>query len=65
MTITVDEGLVDEVRKAFRARTRSEAIRAALAEVLRRQKLDRALAHRGKIGLGLDRSGLEKMRSEG
>lgn len=60
MTITLDEALVDEVCEVLDVRTRSEAIRIALTDVLRRKHLKRALGHRGQMKLDLD--SLAKMR---
>ena len=65
MTITVDEGLVQDVKRALCVKTGSEAIRIALEDVLRRKRLEEALAHRGKIRLAIDRKSLLKLRAEG
>lgn len=62
MTVTVDEGLVEQVQEALGARTRSEAVRLALREVLRRRRLARVLAHRGAVELDLDQEGLQALR---
>lgn len=65
MTVTVEEGLIEEARAALGASTKSEAIRRALEEVLRRRKLERALGHAGRIELDLDQERLQKLREEG
>lgn len=65
MTVTVDEGLVEEARAALGAATKSEAIRRALEEVLRRRKLQRALEHAGRVELDLDPERLRRLREEG
>jgi metal-responsive CopG/Arc/MetJ family transcriptional regulator len=65
MTVTVDERLIEDARNALGARTKSEAIRQALEEVLRRRKLQRALEHAGRIELDLDPERLRRLREEG
>lgn len=65
MTVTVDEGLIEEARTALGAATKSEAIRRALEEVLRRRKLQRALENAGRVELDLDPDRLRRLREEG
>jgi Arc/MetJ family transcription regulator len=65
MTITVDEALVEETRKALKARTKAEAIRQALEEALRRRRLERVLDHAGRVELDLDQGKLRRLREEG
>jgi Arc/MetJ family transcription regulator len=65
MTVTVDEGLIEEARTALGAATKSEAIRRALEEVLRRRKLERALKNAGRVELDLDPERLRGLREEG
>ncbi len=64
MSITIDDRLVDEARKALGARTRAEAIRIALREAVRQQRLAQALEHRGRVDIGLDRKTLSREREE-
>lgn len=63
--MTVDERLIEDARNALGARTKSETIRQALAEVLRRRKLQGALEHAGTIDLDLDRDHLRRLREKG
>lgn len=65
MTITVDEALVEETRKALKAKTKAEAIRRSLEEVLRRRRLERVLDHAGRVELDLDQAKLRRLREEG
>lgn len=65
MTITVDEALVEETRKALKARTKAEAIRRSLEEALRRRRLERVLDHAGRVELDLDQAKLHRLREEG
>lgn len=65
MTVTIDEDLIEEARSALGAATKSDAIRQALEEVLRRRKLQRALENAGKVELDIDPDRLRKLREEG
>lgn len=65
MTVTVDDGLIEEARNALGAATKSEAIRRALEEVLRRRKLQRALENAGRVELDIDAERLRRLREEG
>lgn len=65
MTITVDENLVEETRKAFQVKTKAEAIRRALEEALRRRKLEQVLSHAGRVEIDLDEEKLRRLREEG
>jgi Arc/MetJ family transcription regulator len=65
MTITVDENLVEETRKAFKVKTKAEAIRRALEEAVRRRKLEQVLSHAGRVEIELDEEKLRLLRGEG
>lgn len=65
VTVRVDEVLIEETRRALGAATKSEAIRQALQEALRRRKLQRALDNAGRVELDLDPERLRKLRREG
>lgn len=65
MTVTVDKGLLEEARKAMGVATKSEAIRTALEESVRRRRLQEALEHAGKIEVDLDQGRLQQLRDEG
>lgn len=65
MTVTVDEALIEKARNALGAATKSEAIRRALEELLRRRKLERALENAGRVELDVDPERLRRLREEG
>lgn len=65
MTVTVDEELIEQARQAMGVATKSEAIRTALEESLRRRRLQDALEQAGKIDLDLDQERLRRLREEG
>ena len=65
MSITVDEELVIQVKQALGAPTKTEAIRLALLDVLRRQRLAEVLRHQGQVEINLDQSTLQKLRESG
>lgn len=65
MTITIDEELVTEVKKVSGATTKAAAIRLALRDFLRRQRLADVLDHQGQIELDLNQETLKKLREDG
>jgi Arc/MetJ family transcription regulator len=65
MTVTLDPVLLEQARKALGASTKSEAIRIALTEVIRKKQLAEALRHRGQIALEVDQETLQRLRAEG
>ena len=65
MTITIDETLVEETRKALKVRTKAKTIRRALEETLWRWRLERVLHHAGRVALELDQERLGRLREEG
>ena len=65
MSVTVDEELVTQVKEALGVATKTEAIRLALLDVLRRQRLAAVLRNQGQIEINLDLNSLRKMREEG
>ena len=64
MTVTLDPTLLEQVREALGVQTKSEAIRIALTEVIRKKRLEDALAHRGQIDLQLSQESLQKLRAD-
>jgi metal-responsive CopG/Arc/MetJ family transcriptional regulator len=63
MSVTVDEELIDSVCEVLEVRSRSEAIRIALSEILRRRRLEKALHNRGRIELDVDQDRLQRLRN--
>ena len=64
MTVTIDEALLDEAKKALGTRTKRETIATALREVSRRARLEKVLEHQGKLDLGLTREELLERRED-
>ncbi len=64
MTITIDDDLVEETRRALGVSTKSEAIRTALKELLRRKRLEEASKHKGSIDLDVDQDKLKTLRNK-
>jgi Arc/MetJ family transcription regulator len=64
MTVTLDPTVLEQAREALGVLTKSEAIRIALKEIVRKRQLAEALDHRGQIDLELDQKGLEKLRAD-
>ncbi|MDY7094693.1 MAG: type II toxin-antitoxin system VapB family antitoxin [Acidobacteriota bacterium] len=50
-TITIDDGIFDELMDLTEAKTRTEAINLALSEWIRRKKIEKLKALRGKLPL--------------
>jgi Arc/MetJ family transcription regulator len=65
MTITIEDELVEQVRKILSVRTKADAIRMALKEVIRKKRLSEALTHQGTIEFDLDEETLQRLRDEG
>jgi Arc/MetJ family transcription regulator len=64
MTITLDRKLLDAAQKALGTRTKVETIRRALAEAMRRDRLNEVLGRAGKVELDLNQEELQKHRSQ-
>lgn len=64
MSVTVDEELIEQVKRVYRVSTKSEAIRLALEAALRRARLEEALRHAGNIELNGAQEELVKLREE-
>jgi Arc/MetJ family transcription regulator len=54
-TTTLDDKLLDEAKRVMATRTKWETIEAALREVIRRNKLRKALENKGRLPLGFSR----------
>jgi len=64
-TVTVEEDLIDAAMKALGARSKVDAVRRALTEVLRRERLAQTLEHQGEVQLDLNQEKLQRLRSSG
>jgi hypothetical protein len=60
--VIIADELTQEAREARRTRTRQETIIVALREATRRQRLLRAMEHRGRLDLDLTRERLAELR---
>jgi len=64
LSVTLDPDLVEEAVRVSGARSKREAIEAALQEFIRRRRLARMIERGGKVTLALARNDLLKSRSE-
>lgn len=65
MTRSLDQALLEAARQALGVATKSETIRIALQEVLRKKKLAEILEHQGGVELDLDQNALQALRRAG
>ncbi len=65
MTVSLDDALLEDAQEALGAKTKIQAIRMALEEVVRQRRLKRALQHRNRIDLSLDQDRLARLRERG
>jgi|WetSurMetagenome_2_1015567.scaffolds.fasta_scaffold1000421_2 Arc/MetJ family transcription regulator len=63
-TTTVDDKLLDEAQRVMATRNKRETIEAALREAIRRDKIRKALEHKGKLPLGFSRKQLLDRREK-
>lgn len=63
-SVTLDPDLVEEAVRVSGARSKREAIEAALKEFIRRRRLARMIGRGGKVALALSVDDLLKSRSE-
>ena len=64
LSVTVDDRLLESAVQALNARSKAEAIRLALQEVVRRRRLEIALSHAGDIELAGTIDDLERLRGQ-
>jgi len=60
-TMSLDDKLIKELMAVTGARTKTEAIHLAIAEFLRKKKIEGLLALEGKVSLDLDWRELEEL----
>ena len=63
-SLTLDPGLVEVAVRLSGARSRREAIEAALKEFIRRRRLENAIARGGKVALTLSVNKLLRRRAK-
>ncbi|MBI4513119.1 MAG: type II toxin-antitoxin system VapB family antitoxin [Gemmatimonadetes bacterium] len=64
LSVTVDPELLDEAVHLSGARSKREAIEAALKELVRHRRLERMIARAGKVELALSLEDLLRARVE-
>lgn len=64
LSVTLDPDLVEEAVRVSGARSKREAIEAALKEFIRRRRLARMIGRGDKVALALSVADLLKSRSE-
>lgn len=63
-TLNLDESLIQELLKVTGAKTKTEAIRIAILELIRRKNLDKLKSLSGKIHIDLDWRKMEQIELE-
>lgn len=63
-TIDIDDRLLEEAMKLTKARTKKELVGKALAELIRKERIERLRKKLGRMELEISLKDLEKMRSE-
>jgi len=64
LSVTLDPDLLEEAVRVSEARSKREAIEAALKEFIRRRRLARMIGRGGKVALALSLDDLRKSRSD-
>ena len=59
-TLSLDDGLVQELMKITEAKTKTEAIHLAISDFIRRKKIEGLLALEGKVPIDVDWRELEE-----
>ena len=63
LSVTLDPDLVEEAVRLSKARSKRQAIEAALKEFIRRRRLEGVIAHAGRVPLALTVRELLKRRA--
>lgn len=63
-TIAIDSNLIEEAKQVSGVKTKREAIEIALREMIRKRRLNEAVAHEGKINMAITQKDLEAQRAE-
>ena len=64
LSVTLDPDLLEEAVRVSEARSKREAIEAALKEFIRRRRLARMIGRGGKVALAFSLDDLRKSRSD-
>jgi len=65
MSVTLDEGLLEEAQALLKKKTKREVIEEALRELIKSRKRQDAIQYAGKIEMDITLKQLLKMREEG
>jgi metal-responsive CopG/Arc/MetJ family transcriptional regulator len=53
-TVTIEKEILDQLVKETKAKTKSSAVKKAIAEYLRREKVNKIISLKGKLEFDLD-----------
>ena len=53
-TVTIEKEILDQLVKETKAKTKSSAVKKAIAEYLRREKVNKIMSLKGKLEFDLD-----------
>jgi hypothetical protein len=53
-TVTIEKDILDQLVKETKAKTKSSAVKKAIAEYLRREKVNKIISLKGKLEFDLD-----------
>ena len=59
-TLDLPKDLIEKAMSATKARTKTEAIKIALENIIRQEKINKLIAYHGKISLDIDLDALRK-----
>ena len=57
-TVTIEKEILDQLVKETKAKTKSSAVKKAIAEYLRREKVNKIMSLKGKLEFDLDAEAL-------
>jgi hypothetical protein len=57
-TVTIEKDILDQLVKETKAKTKASAVKKAIAEYLRREKVNKIISLKGKLEFDLDADAL-------
>jgi hypothetical protein len=57
-TVTIEKGILDRLVKETKAKTKSSAVKQAIAEYFRREKVNKIISLKGKLEFDVDADAL-------
>jgi len=57
-TVTIEKGILDQLVRETKAKTKASAVKHAIAEYLRREKVNKIISLKGKLEFDLDAEAL-------